>query len=57
MVEYVAIEKQVQETLDYIQNDLTNIRQNAPLANYAVCALIGCACEVIARLRDEQADG
>lgn len=51
MIEFAKIEKQFEETLGFLQRDLSRIRVLEPGVNYAAAALIACACEVIAKRR------
>ncbi|MGA2325080.1 MAG: hypothetical protein ABSH05_02220 [Bryobacteraceae bacterium] len=51
MIGFAAIEKQFDETLGFLQRDLSRIRVLEPGVNYAAAALIACACDVIAKRR------
>jgi len=50
-IDFKAIEQRFCEIFGFIQQDLLRIIQVEPGVNYAAAALIGCACETMAKYR------
>lgn len=48
MPTYNEIKEEFDNSLGYIRNDITAIRQGAATINYTVMLLIGCGCEMLA---------
>ena len=51
---FVEIKGAFDQSLGYIRNDITALRQGAHTVNYTIALLVGCACEVLAAGRGDR---